>query len=301
MPCICLPCRGLRQAPVESYFKLLMGILGILGEFVTGIKISYQVPSSLNTTQMSDEHHEHNHEHVHKRDITDERVKVFHFEDGNIQHITMYSAFVIGALVEILMYKKYEIPKKLDFVCGILGFSVEAFLFYFHLHAREPIDVHVHVLLFYTVVGCIFFVALEMSHPHQVLFTYGRILFTMLQGTWFYQIGFVLYPPFDSPRFKWNLSDHNQMMVITASYCWHVFAILFFLIIQLWAIKKCYHSSKTLASEMDELIDIELQDDNVSIDYRRLRLFDSKLKHLNSQDEDSNDETVTFQQRTNIS
>lgn len=206
----------------------------------------------------------------------------------------MYSAFVLGAVVEILMHKNYELPKKLDFVCGILGFSVEAFLFYFHLHAREPIDIHLHILLFYAVSGCILFIALEMSNPNQVLFTYGRILFTLLQGTWFYQIGFVLYPPTDSLKFKWDLNDHGQLMIITASYCWHIFALVIFLILELWIVKLIYNASKSYANDMDELIDLELQHDSKKIDYKQLRFYESRSKE--SLDEDSNDETVTFQQ-----
>ena len=147
MPCLCLPCAKLRQAPVESYIKLFMGLAGILGEYVTGWYSSYMDPSSDNIQNATQPSHNHDH-HMGRREVISHRVKVWHFYDGNIQHITMYSGFVLGAIIEILMHYRFEMPKMLDFVCGMIGFSVEAFLFYFHLHARELIDVHVHVLLF---------------------------------------------------------------------------------------------------------------------------------------------------------
>ena len=38
------------------------------------------------------------------------------------------------------------------------------------------------------------------------------------QGTWFYQIGFVLYPPVGE---EWSQEDHRQMMLVTLLFAWH--------------------------------------------------------------------------------
>jgi hypothetical protein len=106
-----------------------------------------------------------------------------------------------------------------------------------------------------------------------------------------------LYPPTDAPAFKWDLSDHKQMMIITASYCWHVFLTLIFLLVELWIVKIIYRLFKNISIEMDDLIDIELQKDESDKDYTRLNNYDTKNKRLtlNNQDEDSNDELVMFQ------
>ena len=66
------------------------------------------------------------------------------------------------------MHYRCDIPKKLDFVCGMIGFGNEAFLFYFHTHAREPIDIHLHNLLVFTIMLSIFSIIGEMYNPHQV-------------------------------------------------------------------------------------------------------------------------------------
>lgn len=65
---------------------------------------------------------------------------------------------------------------------GIFAFGVEAFLFANHLHSRHMLDIHLHTLLVYAIYGCVIFCILETYKPEQILFTYGRILFTILQG-----------------------------------------------------------------------------------------------------------------------
>ena len=107
---------------------------------------------------------------------------VLRFDMKNGQHITMYSGFMLGAAVEILMHFRVDIPPKLEYICGAMGFALEGFLFVNHLHAREPLDVHIHSLLVYAIAGCVIFICLEFSNPNQILFTYGRITCTMLQG-----------------------------------------------------------------------------------------------------------------------
>ena len=127
----------------------------------------------------------------------------------------MYSAFILGSFIEILRHYRVDIPAKLEFATGILAFGVEAYLFAYHLHGKDVLEVHLHVLLVYAIVGCAIFCALEWYNENEIIFTYGRIVCTLLQGTWFFQIGFVLYPPTDSPTWKWDPSSHDDFMKIT--------------------------------------------------------------------------------------
>jgi hypothetical protein len=100
-----------------------------------------------------------------------------------------------------------KLPANLEYVMGILAFGVEGFLFHFHTHGKDALEVHLHILLVYSIFGCVFFICLEWYNQNEILFTYGRVLCTLLQGTWFFQIGFVLYPPTDSPAWKWDPND----------------------------------------------------------------------------------------------
>lgn len=266
MPCIFLPCGSLRRAPFESWLKLVLAFIALVIEGYTGLKFSVISKAS------QPQHEEHNTEmhesagsHVHARhadmDMGTSDKLVYHtwsFEKGNAQHITMYSAFILGSIVEILIHHGVNLPRKIEHALGVLAFAIEGFLFAFHLHGKEPIEVYVHVLLVYAIYGCAIFAALEMYNEKQVLFTYGRIVFTMLQGTWFYQVGFMLYPPTDNPAFKWDLSDHSLIMVITVCYCWHLLLIVIGLLIQLGLVRHLYfRASDRLKARLDELIYID--------------------------------------------
>ena len=237
MPCICLPCG---RTPLESYFKVILAFIAILAEAYTGYKVRYKPSSEI---EMANSKNQSVHVHHHHKRAND-LVKITSFELGNAQHITMYSAFVLGAIIEIMVHYGVQLPKRIEYAMGIMAFSVEAFLFAFHLHGKQPLDVHVHMFLVYAIVGCIIFVCLEAYNPNQVLFTYGRILFIILQGTWFYQVGFMLYPPFDDPVWEWDLKSHRNTMIVTACYCWHLMIIIVGLLIQLWFVKKIFFDSK---------------------------------------------------------
>jgi hypothetical protein len=305
MPLILLPCAGLRRAPVESYLKAFFALLGLSTEVITGFHI-YQVPkaefnlmnaaASESNTEGSHDHHEH----VHRRreagpasqSVPEIYVSKWYFEYVNAQHITMYSAFIFGAVIEIMRYHRVDLPKKLEHVMGVLAFAVEGFLFAFHLHSRHPLDIHLHVLLVYAIYGCAFFTILEIYDETQILFTYGRILCTILQGTWFFEVGFILYPPTTHPAFKWDPEDHNQVMTVTTTFCWHIMLIMFGLLVELIIIKRIYRKSEYMQNQWDELIIIDSMnnhDDCDDFDDSTTRL--SKYRHLN---ETSNMEMTNF-------
>ena len=85
----------LRRAPLESFLKLFMALFGILGEYVTGMKVSFTDPNAArhNTSvevTLPHVHSEHEHS-IQARDVNPNgMIKVWHFETGNLQHITMY-------------------------------------------------------------------------------------------------------------------------------------------------------------------------------------------------------------------
>ncbi len=148
MPCFLLPFSKLQRAPVETYLKLFLFTVGIIGEAYTGLK-----------TQPTR-----------------------HFEIDNAQHITAYFIFFMAALVELLVQTKLQLPKRLDHAFSCAAFAIEAFIFANHLHARSMLDTHLHTLFVYAIYGCLVSAALETARPGQILFTYSRILFTLLQG-----------------------------------------------------------------------------------------------------------------------
>ena len=276
MPCICMPCDSFKRAPLESWIKLIFALIGLLGEIITGIKHDEKIvpdwPPKVDATTTTTTTvptgqatvHVHNHGDHASQPLNASGIppgmhleKFTYLIETNTQHSTMYSAFIFGAVVELLVHYRVDLPKYFEYVAFLLGFSIEAFLFANHLHARDELDIHVHKLLVYAVYGSIVCILLEMYDRSQVLYTYGRILFTLLQGTWFWQVGFVLYPPTDNPKYKWDLNDHAQIMTITMAYCWHVILIIVGLMVELFVIKRIYVRSKFMALGWDVLMVID--------------------------------------------
>ncbi|XP_049444403.1 transmembrane protein 45A [Epinephelus fuscoguttatus] len=142
----------------------------------------------------------------------------------NWQHATMYLFFGLAATVSLILHTTEAAPLALDRLMLSIAFFNEGFLFLYHLHGRSMLDVHVHQLLLYAVFGQALVAFLEVFHRGNIILELLRCTLTLLQGSWFWEIGFVLYPPHGP---DWDLKDHNNMMFITMCYSWHLaFAML---------------------------------------------------------------------------
>ncbi len=62
---------------------------------------------------------------------------------GNAQHMTMFFFFGFNGLVDLCYHKKLGLPPNLDYVTATIGFGVEGFLFFNHLHGRPHMDIQV--------------------------------------------------------------------------------------------------------------------------------------------------------------
>jgi hypothetical protein len=153
----CLCCSSFRTHPIESYVKLFCSIIGMLGEFLTGFT------------------------HLYNDRL---KRKTWNFGENNAQHITMFLGFALASVLEILVHMKHSLPDGIEFLANIIAYSVEGFLFHFHLHGRNQLDIHVHTLLVYSIVFCIMAAIWEYNRPNQILATYARIAGTFLQGVW---------------------------------------------------------------------------------------------------------------------
>ncbi|XP_034036488.1 transmembrane protein 45A [Thalassophryne amazonica] len=142
----------------------------------------------------------------------------------NWQHATMYLFFALAGMVSLVIHTTEAAPLALDRLMLAMAFFNEGFLFLYHLHGRRMLDVHVHQLLLFAIFGEALVAFLEIFHRGNIILELLRSTLTFLQGSWFWQIGFVLYPP-RGP--EWDLEDHHNMMFITMCFAWHlVFAML---------------------------------------------------------------------------
>ncbi|XP_054853512.1 transmembrane protein 45B-like [Eublepharis macularius] len=137
----------------------------------------------------------------------------------NWQHSTMYMFFGLSGVMDIFTYSSTKVPKGLDRLMLSIAIFVEGFLFYFHVSHRPMLDQRIHSLLLTAVFGGAASTLLEVFLRDNIILELFRSSLSLLQGTWFFQIGFVLFPPWGGPG--WDEADHDNMMFIPMCFCWH--------------------------------------------------------------------------------
>lgn len=139
---------------------------------------------------------------------------------NNYQHGTMFVFFGIHFSITILSKTKYRLEDPgLEKLFLSLAFFVEALLFFFHLHDRSELDVHVHILLIIAILGSALCTLAEVWTPGDPILENGWVIFLLLHGMWFFQIGFMLYNPF-SAETSWNHDERSSQMMATVMFTW---------------------------------------------------------------------------------
>ncbi|XP_018547179.1 transmembrane protein 45B [Lates calcarifer] len=137
----------------------------------------------------------------------------------NWQHSTMYLFFGIAGIALVASTASKLVPSGVDRFTLSLALFVEGFLFYYHVHSRPHLDAHIHSLLLVAVFGGSAGTMLEVFMRDNILLELFKACMFILQGSWFYQIGFVLYP-LSGPQ--WDLEMHDNVMFVTMCFCWHL-------------------------------------------------------------------------------
>ncbi|XP_044853179.1 transmembrane protein 45B-like [Mauremys mutica] len=154
----------------------------------------------------------------------------------NWQHTTMYLFYGLSGVVDVLTYSPLKLPLGLDRLMLSVAVFVEGFLFYYHVLHRPMLDMHIHSLLLIAVFGGAFSILLEVFLRDNIVLELFRASLAILQGTWFWQIGFVLFPPRGGPA--WDEDDHNNIMFVTMCFFWH-YAVALLIMIANYALTYC--------------------------------------------------------------
>ena len=187
-----------RNLPVEPWLKFLAGSVGIVMELSGGHWTLFNS----------------------KGDFEKESL-------NNFSHATMFAFFTLTGVVEILQFKKAQFPPKLSHVVFAFFFFVEGYLFYFHLDdGRDQLDVNAHVMLYSISFSCALVLLLEAYFDNIALLGFARCYLVLLQGTWFYQIAFMLYG-----RHPWSAKSHANLMFLPIAFSWHLMLILILILI----------------------------------------------------------------------
>lgn len=134
-------------------------------------------------------------------------------------HSTMYFFFGLVGVANILRFIINSFPISLIKLLLSNALFVEAFILYNHTHGREVLDIFVHQLLVLAVFVAALIGFLEFFVRNNVIVELLQMTFILLQGSWFWQIGFVLYPPSGGPA--WDSMDHDNIMFLSICFCWH--------------------------------------------------------------------------------
>ncbi|XP_040287883.1 transmembrane protein 45B [Bufo bufo] len=166
----------------------------------------------------------------------------------NWQHTTMYFFYGLSGVVDILTYFPLNFPRGLDRLSLALAVFIEGLLFYYHVHNRPPLDQHIHSLLLIAIFGGSISIMIEVFLRDNIVLEMFRSSLAILQGTWFWQIGFVLYPLGHAP--EWDQSDHENIMFITMCFCWHYAVSLIIISVNYGLVYWCLKRNKGLAGDV---------------------------------------------------
>ena len=193
-----------RRVSAEGLFKIVVTSVGIVGELLAGTK-----PIRDNQVGMVGDYNG--------------------FYVGDIQHVSMYTFFLLNGIVDCILHARCcKLPFSLDYVTSALAFAAEFILFYFHASVQEGLEKTLHTLLLWSIVACVASVLLEMNFRQSLLCGYFRAFTVFLQGTWFYQVAFILFPIFPSQQ-RWEFNASNTMYA-SIYFSWHLLLVVLLIV-----------------------------------------------------------------------
>ncbi|XP_042329912.1 transmembrane protein 45B-like [Sceloporus undulatus] len=139
----------------------------------------------------------------------------------------MYIAFAFAGIVGILTQCKFQIPVGLDYFLLYLSLFNEGLLFYTHAGRVSTLDQYIHYILLIPIFSGAVCSLLEVWLRNNPVLELFRTSMFITQGTWMWQIGYVLYPLWEAP--SWDHNDQKTLSFMAMCYCWHCQSTVLFL------------------------------------------------------------------------
>lgn len=175
-------------------------------------------------------------------EVLDSVIQKKPFRINNQHHVTLYIFFGHSAIIDLLIFYGASLPSNIEYVSQIANFGVHAFLFRYHVHGRGDLDVTMHTLLIYTILINMTGIALEMKYRNNILCSLMKCFGFLFQGTWYWQLSFILYPQF-AFQTPWNRKEHTGIMMSALLFTWHMAADCFVIFI-IGGVMAIYHRRK---------------------------------------------------------
>ncbi|KAH9512179.1 hypothetical protein Btru_040985 [Bulinus truncatus] len=128
-----------------------------------------------------------------------------------VQHASMYFFFLLSGIVDIVIHYGVHLPHGVDYVSMVLALTVEGLLFMSHVHGRSHLNVQFHTLLVYVIGITVVVIILEIKYRNSLMLALARSFLMMLQGSWFWAIGIILYGR-GSPNNVWDENSPESVI-----------------------------------------------------------------------------------------
>ncbi len=166
---------------------------------------------------------------------------------SHMHYTTMASFGLLFGLVSLVTPTLTKSLPEMEIVCYIfmaMAFFVEGIIFKFHLFGRDDLDDIGHTLLYNVVFLTVLIIVLEINYKNSVLLTLSRAYLTLLHGTWFWQLAFILYNPVQGVT-PWYSDKHENLMLVVCMFTWHMGAVLLGMMITGLIIALIYSRSRS--------------------------------------------------------
>ncbi|NXP02779.1 TM45B protein, partial [Thinocorus orbignyianus] len=167
-------------------------------------------------------------------------------------YTTMYLFFLLSGIVDAC-HASLKLPLGLDRLSLSVALFVEGLLFCFHDYSDGALDHHIHSLLALAIFVGAFCALLEVFLRDHVILETIRTSSFLLQGSWLWQIGFVLFPPWGGPG--WDQTDRGNFIFLTMCFCWHYAAALAVLAANSATSRCCNESCQLKFGDIDVELD----------------------------------------------
>ncbi|XP_072740762.1 transmembrane protein 45B-like [Ciconia boyciana] len=168
-------------------------------------------------------------------------------------YTTMYLFFLLSGIVDVVSHSPLKLPLGLDRLSLSVALFIEGLLFCFCDYSDAMLDHHLHSLLAVAIFAGALCALLEVFlRDHIILETFRTSSF-LLQGSWLWQIGFVLSPPWGGPG--WDQTDRSNFAFLTVCFCWHYAGALAVLAANSAASRCCNESCQLKFGDIDVELD----------------------------------------------
>ncbi|NXF71015.1 TM45B protein, partial [Sclerurus mexicanus] len=169
---------------------------------------------------------------------------------------TIYLFFLLSGVVGMVSQTRLKLPPGLHRLSLCVALLVEGLLFCFRDYGDAVLDHHLHSLLAVAIFAGALCALLEVFlRDHIILETFRTSSF-LLQGSWLWQIGFVLSPPWGGPG--WDQTDPSNLTFLTMCFCWHYLGALVVVAANSAASRCCNESCHLKFGDIDVELDCGL-------------------------------------------